>query len=200
MPGTASSAGWRARGALEPAIRRALARTAVPPEDLGTATRKVLTALRQAITEERGRWILGFHPEARSECRLRVAGPEGVHGAVIDRLFREAEGTLWIVDFKTSTTGAAWKPAGTRARALRRAAPGTRARSTTGSVRTGAVLFPAPGGEVESLRTCCKCPCPRQPRRHTALVGLFLLARGIPTNWDRYFERRANQNCGVFLR
>jgi ATP-dependent exoDNAse (exonuclease V) beta subunit len=89
--------------ALEGSVRRALARGAIPPEDLEAAVRKVLRALKQAIEEERGRWILGPHPEARTEYRLRVAGPEGVRGAVIDRFFREPDGTLWVVDYKTST-------------------------------------------------------------------------------------------------
>src|SRR5262249_31416045 len=89
--------------ALDPAARRALARRAVPPDELDRATRKVLRALEGAIADDRGRWILGTHPEAHCEYRLRVAGPDGVRLMVIDRLFRDAEGALWVVDYKTGT-------------------------------------------------------------------------------------------------
>jgi ATP-dependent helicase/nuclease subunit A len=54
------------------------------------------------LSDERGRWILGPHAEARSEYRMRVRTPEGRQSYVMDRVFRDSDGRLWVVDFKTS--------------------------------------------------------------------------------------------------
>jgi hypothetical protein len=59
----------------------------------------VLTALRNAIADPKGRWVLGPHPEASSEYRIRT--PERSY--VIDRLIRDAKGIHWVVDYKTSS-------------------------------------------------------------------------------------------------
>ncbi|HYQ93773.1 MAG TPA: hypothetical protein VEP70_02945, partial [Burkholderiales bacterium] len=50
----------------------------------------------------RGRWVLGPHPEARSEHRIRVPGAAGANTYIVDRIFRTAEDVRWIVDYKTS--------------------------------------------------------------------------------------------------
>jgi ATP-dependent exoDNAse (exonuclease V) beta subunit len=62
----------------------------------------VAAALKNSLADERGRWLLGPHLEARSEHRLRLRGRDGVRSYVIDRVFRDANGKRWIVDFKTS--------------------------------------------------------------------------------------------------
>jgi ATP-dependent exoDNAse (exonuclease V) beta subunit len=62
----------------------------------------VADALKNSLEDEKGRWLLGPHPEARSEHRLRLRGREGIRSYVIDRLFHDAGGERWIVDFKTS--------------------------------------------------------------------------------------------------
>jgi len=62
----------------------------------------VIDALRGAVSDERGRWVLGPHADARSEYRIRVPGSDGVRLMVIDRTFTE-EGRRWIVDYKTSS-------------------------------------------------------------------------------------------------
>ena len=72
-----------------------LTRRGVKAADL--AAELVATALKNTLTDERGRWLLGPHPEAKSEYRLRSAGQTHV----IDRMFREADGTRWVVDYKT---------------------------------------------------------------------------------------------------
>jgi len=55
--------------------------------------------LKSSLADERGRWLLGPHAEARSEYRLRT--PK--RACVIDRVFRDAGGNRWVVDFKTSS-------------------------------------------------------------------------------------------------
>jgi ATP-dependent helicase/nuclease subunit A len=54
--------------------------------------------LRNAIADQKGRWLLGPHPEALSEYRIRTRD----RSFVIDRLFLDANGTRWVVDYKTS--------------------------------------------------------------------------------------------------
>jgi ATP-dependent helicase/nuclease subunit A len=66
-------------------------------KDSELAAGLVATALKNTLADERGRWLLGPHPEAKSEYRVRTAGQTHV----IDRMFREPDGTRWVVDYKT---------------------------------------------------------------------------------------------------
>ncbi|HEY6125819.1 MAG TPA: 3'-5' exonuclease, partial [Steroidobacteraceae bacterium] len=62
-----------------------------------------LRALHATLADERGRWLFDVrHTEAYSE--LALSGVRGSHivNAVIDRTFITADGTRWVVDFKTS--------------------------------------------------------------------------------------------------
>jgi ATP-dependent exoDNAse (exonuclease V) beta subunit len=62
-----------------------------------------LQALNATLADERGRWLFDArHTEAYSE--LALSGVRGAHivNAVIDRTFVAADGTRWVVDFKTS--------------------------------------------------------------------------------------------------
>jgi ATP-dependent exoDNAse (exonuclease V) beta subunit len=79
-------------------VRSQLFSRGVSGSELEKATEKVLTALRNAIADPKGRWVLGTHPEASSEYRIRTRE----HSYVIDRLIRDANGTRWVVDYKTS--------------------------------------------------------------------------------------------------
>ena len=88
--------------ALGPRVERELARRGVPAEERAAARDRVLRALDAAIADERGRWLLRARESARSEYRLRLAGPDGVRLAVIDRTFVDDDGRRWIVDYKTS--------------------------------------------------------------------------------------------------
>ena len=54
-----------------------------------------------AISDSNGRWVLSPHEESRSELRLTVSGDAGLEHLRLDRTF-VADGTRWIVDFKTS--------------------------------------------------------------------------------------------------
>ncbi|APV48333.1 hypothetical protein BWI17_00715 [Betaproteobacteria bacterium GR16-43] len=87
---------------LSSRVERELARVGIPQSERATNAERVLDVLRGAITDERGRWVLGDHPDARSEYRIRVPGPDGVRLLVIDRIFTTG-GRAWIVDYKTSS-------------------------------------------------------------------------------------------------
>jgi ATP-dependent exoDNAse (exonuclease V) beta subunit len=64
---------------------------------------RVLQALHGALDDPRARWLLGPHPEARTEWPLTVHTARGVQQWVIDRFFRTTDGVWWIVDYKTGT-------------------------------------------------------------------------------------------------
>lgn len=80
-------------------VRGQLFARGVHDAQLEAATESVLSALRNAIADPRGRWILGAHPEAQCEYRIRTREAS----YVIDRLIRDAQGVRWVIDYKTSS-------------------------------------------------------------------------------------------------
>src|SRR5439155_7160 len=97
--------GWDAKSvdALKKRYSEELERRGVSNRDLKVSVELVTTALKNAISDERGRWVLGPHPEARSEHRIRVTSAAGASTYIVDRIFRTAEDVRWIVDYKTSS-------------------------------------------------------------------------------------------------
>jgi ATP-dependent helicase/nuclease subunit A len=81
---------------------RELHRRGVALAELERSAELIATALKNTLSDERGRWVLSQHAEARSEYRVRVRTREGPRSYVMDRVFRDSDGTLWIVDYKTS--------------------------------------------------------------------------------------------------
>ena len=81
----------------------ALRAEGVPAAELQQACERVRRALHGVLDDQRARWVLDrSHPEAHAELRLTAAlDGELVHVAV-DRTFVAADGTRWIVDYKTS--------------------------------------------------------------------------------------------------
>ncbi|MGB5103077.1 MAG: UvrD-helicase domain-containing protein [Steroidobacteraceae bacterium] len=81
-----------------------LAELGVPADRRAAAVERVVAAVERTLADERGRWLLdASHRSAATE--LALAGPldgEVVH-VVIDRTFIAADGTRWIVDYKTSS-------------------------------------------------------------------------------------------------
>ncbi|HEY5898503.1 MAG TPA: hypothetical protein VIV54_13125 [Burkholderiales bacterium] len=96
--------GWDAHriDSLMPTFRRELQRRGIRAGDAYPAGELVRSALKNTLADERGRWVLGPHPEARSEYRLRIRSAEGLQTYVLDRFFKTKEGERWTVDFKTS--------------------------------------------------------------------------------------------------
>jgi ATP-dependent helicase/nuclease subunit A len=89
--------------ALAPTIERDLELRGIPAGERAAAGERVVVALRTAVSEERGRWILGAHPRSHFEYRVRVATAEGLRLFVIDRTFVDTSGRRWIVDYKSGT-------------------------------------------------------------------------------------------------
>jgi len=90
--------GWDAKRveSLRPHFLADLKRRGV--QDPGPAAELVVTAVKNSIADERGRWILGPQPESKSEYRLRTAS----RSFIIDRLLRDRSGRRWVIDYKTS--------------------------------------------------------------------------------------------------
>jgi len=91
-------------------IRRELAQLGVNDALLDEATRQVKTAIANTLTHDTGRWVLDdAHTDARSEWALSVPERDEtgrllrLHRVVIDRTFVDADGTRWIVDYKTGS-------------------------------------------------------------------------------------------------
>ncbi|MCB1772475.1 MAG: UvrD-helicase domain-containing protein [Gammaproteobacteria bacterium] len=82
-------------------LRRALRSLGVADDELQAATDKTRRALRSTLSDDRGRWLLSAHPEARSEWPLTLNDDGVYRHFVIDRTFVDADGRRWIVDYKT---------------------------------------------------------------------------------------------------
>ncbi|HEY2274682.1 MAG TPA: UvrD-helicase domain-containing protein [Steroidobacteraceae bacterium] len=80
-----------------------LARAGVPEPERGEARAQVLAALAGTLSDERGRWILDHrHREAHSEWEVSGVSNGVLRSVVIDRCFIDADGTRWVIDYKTS--------------------------------------------------------------------------------------------------
>lgn len=86
---------------LRPLFDSELSRLGVSPSDRSHAVRQVLRALSNTLESERGRWILSPHPSAQVEMPIQGRIGNTLITGTVDRLFRD-DGTLWIIDFKTS--------------------------------------------------------------------------------------------------
>jgi len=80
-----------------------LRRHGVPETDVQRAAAIVIQALTRTVNNKNGRWIFGAdHRDARSEWALTGIAAGRLTNVVIDRSFVDAEGTRWVIDFKTS--------------------------------------------------------------------------------------------------
>jgi ATP-dependent exoDNAse (exonuclease V) beta subunit len=83
-----------------------LAHQGVPMAYLEKSARQVRKALEAALASERGQWMLSAeHSEVESELPLSMVVDGRVRRMVLDRTFVDAEGTRWIIDYKTGMHG-----------------------------------------------------------------------------------------------
>lgn len=85
-----------------PLIKSELLRLGVSRAEEPKASAQVIRALRNTFASDRGRWILDSHAQARSEWAIAGRIQDQLVSGTIDRVFRDAEDRLWIIDFKTS--------------------------------------------------------------------------------------------------
>lgn len=96
---------WNAE-ARRPQLSLQLAELGVPDALRANAAERVISAVRNTLENERGRWILGIQGtqrEAAAEFALSGVLGGRVINSVIDRCFVDEQGVRWIVDFKTGT-------------------------------------------------------------------------------------------------
>ena len=92
---------WSAEriASIRPRFRNELLRHGVPPSEIEVASDLVAAALANAISDDRGRWLLGPHGEAWTEYRVQTRDGKR---HVVDRRIRDEAGAYWVIDYKTS--------------------------------------------------------------------------------------------------
>jgi ATP-dependent exoDNAse (exonuclease V) beta subunit len=83
-------------------IEAELLRLGVARVEVTQAAARVEKAVNGTLNSKRGRWILQTHTQARSEWAVSGRIQDKLIHGTIDRTFRDEEGRLWIIDFKTS--------------------------------------------------------------------------------------------------
>ena len=84
-------------------ISTALENLGLPAGEIAQASDKVLIALKNTLDDERGKWILHTHENARNEYSLTTKTEQGFRRFIIDRTFIDDKGTRWIIDYKTGS-------------------------------------------------------------------------------------------------
>lgn len=87
--------------ALAPRVRGELRSRGVLAAELEGACARAVAALAQALADPKGRWVLGPHPQSASEYRVTAVVDGGRRRLAMDRVFTDARGERWIVDYKT---------------------------------------------------------------------------------------------------
>ncbi len=88
--------------ALAPIVESELMRLGVAADEQARASAQVLRAVGNTLKSERGKWILRSRAEAWSEWPVDGRIADQLISGTIDRVFRDEQSRLWIVDFKTS--------------------------------------------------------------------------------------------------
>ncbi len=88
-------------GFSEKTIRTALESEGLHGANLVEAAERVARALRNAVGDVRGSWILSAHQDDRREFALSAAVEGRVRHFILDRTFVDGP-TRWIIDYKTS--------------------------------------------------------------------------------------------------
>jgi ATP-dependent exoDNAse (exonuclease V) beta subunit len=87
----------------EAACAAGLRELGISPSQATSTAGEIIQRLLHLAGEEQARWLLFTpHRQAASELRLTGFVDGELRNAVIDRSFVDAEGTRWIVDYKTS--------------------------------------------------------------------------------------------------
>jgi ATP-dependent helicase/nuclease subunit A len=91
---------------LSPLIRNMLLANGLPAVRQPEAMERVIAALTTTLNDDRGRWILDAgHHDAQSEYALSRLRDGRLESVILDRTFIDADGTRWIIDYKTGTHG-----------------------------------------------------------------------------------------------
>jgi ATP-dependent helicase/nuclease subunit A len=83
-------------------VRTALKQMGVPKTELSQATSKALNILQALINDPTAKRILAKYDYSYSEYALTRMAENGPEQLIIDRIFKDEHGVLWIIDYKTS--------------------------------------------------------------------------------------------------
>ncbi|WP_460804984.1 UvrD-helicase domain-containing protein [Microbulbifer agarilyticus] len=96
---------------LRPLWQLRLSEAGLSGRNLESAAEKVEQAIARTLSCETGRWLLdASHRESAAELEIHTGGGQ-LRRNIIDRTFIDAEGSRWIVDYKTAEPSAGEEPA-----------------------------------------------------------------------------------------
>lgn len=84
-------------------MNRQLIQIGMPLDQMNHACDTLQTIIQNTLNDERGRWILHTHQDAKSEWAITAMINNEPKPLVIDRTFIDEQGTRWIIDYKTTT-------------------------------------------------------------------------------------------------
>lgn len=94
---------WQAQAPHHaPALAAGFRRLGLPDPEVDTAVARVLELVSRTLASPHGRWILKPRAWARAEYALSGYLDGEWVAAVIDRCFEDEDGSLWIIDYKTT--------------------------------------------------------------------------------------------------
>jgi ATP-dependent exoDNAse (exonuclease V) beta subunit len=96
---------WECSGGIEARLnwcRGRLAQAGVRGRRADEVVERTAAAVNACLDSQRGRWILGPHPEARCEYPITATVEGRLRAMVLDRTFVDG-GDRWIIDYKTSS-------------------------------------------------------------------------------------------------
>jgi ATP-dependent exoDNAse (exonuclease V) beta subunit len=81
-----------------------LNRLGVVDEQLDSAVQRVITAIENSLSDQRGQWILSNnHKEAKSEFKITALIDNEIRHMIIDRTFIDENDIRWVIDYKTGS-------------------------------------------------------------------------------------------------
>lgn len=96
-------AAWSDRGrSRRDSLAAGFRRMGLPAPQVDAAVSRVLELVARTLDSDRGRWILETKRWSRNEYHLAAYLDDRWVSAVIDRCFEDADGTLWIIDYKAA--------------------------------------------------------------------------------------------------
>ncbi|MBC2717459.1 MAG: UvrD-helicase domain-containing protein [Desulfobacteraceae bacterium] len=88
---------------MAPMFKADLARSGVGADQIDAAAKQVADTLINAVTDDKGRWILSDHQENTCEYALTGTVDGQIVSVKIDRTFVDENNIRWIIDYKTGT-------------------------------------------------------------------------------------------------
>ncbi len=89
-------------GGEKPCFESMLRQLGLNQDRIPSLTQRGLNMLYKTLTDQRGSWILGKHPEEASEVAFTAVIDDKTVHTIIDRTFVDGD-TRWVIDYKTGS-------------------------------------------------------------------------------------------------